>query len=219
MAEKYQEFRACCSDAAAELGSDAPALRADIAPLLEADASLPVVRMPVAPPSLEICAHELAHVAASLAAGGRCDQVSVADGQFFARTSSENVPWRLRALSLLSGSVAELWMRRTVAPIPPEELGWYLRAVRNCGGGICDSCRAVRVTTVALRHPPDEVVIAEIRRIERAAQEFVTSPRNWYWISKLANILQECGTMTRKEIDEIFPNYKFDISALEQLND
>lgn len=211
-------FRPCCADASRDLGPAAGLLPSGSKAFTVADAELPVMDLPIGSVSLAIAAHESAHVAVALATGGDCEFVTVASGRYLAQAlPPTSAPWRLHVAYFLAGRIAQDWSRRWTISIHPCEFDWILRAVRACGGGYCDLCRAVRLATVGLGHPADDAIVAEIRLIETATTDFVHHPTNWHFVRRLSDLLIERSTLTGADIDAEFGTYPFDLSPLNHL--
>lgn len=212
-------FRPCCRDAARDLGAAAPFFQADLQIFLtEADSSAPTVELPVSKRNRMKAYHESGHAALALASGGAVEHVTIDRGVYLADARVPNeASWRTYIAFTLAGDIAGRWSNRWTIPIAPIELDWTLNAVRRCGGGRCDICQAVRTATVGLRHPANDVIVAEIRIIEAATAEFIQDPTNWRFIRRLADLLVARGTLTGEEITAELGAYEFDLSSLKHL--
>ena len=194
-------WRACCVDRYEREGAAAPLLSADDQFLTD-EADLPAIPLPNFR-ERRLAVHESAHVVAALALGATPSGVSI-DGRPVTHTGRAR-DWRGDVAVSLAGPLGETYgVARTLIALPTSELDWTIAAVRGCGGGRCDVCQAVRSVVVGLRHPPDETVIAEFRRIERLTADFVSAPGPRVHIARLADFLMEHGELTGDEIENGF---------------
>lgn len=144
------------------------------------------------PRELSVARHEAAHGVVSLICGGRIESLTI-DGQAIAYTP--DVPDQHRALVYLAGDAATEWHSGRIARVDDNVLADWLAGIRNCGGGSCDRCRAVRHSVVATRHASDDVILADIRRNERLAGLLVRMPQVWAAICAIAARLMAAGSL------------------------
>lgn len=189
-------FRACCSDARERRGAAAPLLSDAIGKFIPADLELPEVPAALVRQPANAARHEVAHVLVTLALGGTVGKVTI-EGQGCAEVRLPDMaPWTHTVAVDLAGDAA------TVGDLTASDLDWHVRAVRNCGGGRCDRCNAVRSLVVGLRHPPNEAVIAEFRRIEATLAAFFSRPEIRELVFELSWWLGDVGAITGSEIIE-----------------
>lgn len=190
-------MRPCCGDAHERHGEAAPLLGAEMPRLIPADEALPIAALPARFPA-NTARHEIGHALATILLGGTVGKITI-EGQPCAECRlPDSARWRHRVAVDLAGDAA------TVGELADPELLWHLAAVRNCGGGHCDRCNATRQIVVGLRHPPDEDVIAEFRRIEAVLAEFFERRDVRFIVADLAMWLSDDRTITGNEITERF---------------
>lgn len=190
-------MRPCCLNARERHGASAPKFGEAIGHLFEDDAAVEPIIVETRR-STFAARHEVGHAIVTAVLGGEVGRVTIL-GQALAECRvPADAPWPHRVAVDLAGDAA------TVGDLPANELDWHVTAVRAVGGGMCDRCRAVRSIVVGLRHPPNEDVIAEFRRIETILAEFFARSEVRSLVSDIAWDLFDEGTITGEYIEDHF---------------
>lgn len=190
-------MRPCCPDARERHGASAPKFGEAIGHLFEDDEAVEPIIVETRR-STFAARHEVGHAIVTAVLGGEVGRVTILGQALAECRMPADAPWSHRVAVDLAGDAA------TVGELPEAELKWHIGAVRMCGGGLCDRCRAVRSITVGLRHPPDDQVIGEFRRMEAALAEFFARPEVRSLVSDIAWDLFDEGTITGEYIEDHF---------------
>lgn len=156
--------------------------------------------LPAPPRCGAVAYHEAGHAVLALALGGRATAVTI-DGQPCATTSG--LAMRDFIAMTLAGPAAADWQRRHVFR-PYDDMLKPLLAVVDCGGGgSCDHCSALRLSTLLAPEGDLDTALAVFRQLEAEAIRLVQAPPIWTAIRDLAAALMAAGSLAEAEISTI----------------